>query len=124
MNKLLSLILVAAALSGCSQYPWSFGDLATTGVALANGGREAGAATVCGSDPATVLACSAALKFGGYRAVKAVTGSPEKAKKVIEYGGTVGTINNVAALAGVGFPASLVIGIAGAQMVGAQQVEP
>ena len=124
MNKSLLLVLLSAILPGCSQYPWSSGDLATTGVALANGGREVGAAAVCGSDPAAVLACSAALKFGGYHAVKAATGSTEKAKKVIEYGGTVGTINNVAALAGVGFPASLVIGLAGAQMVSAQQVEP
>ena len=124
MNRSLSLILMASALSGCSQYPWSSGDLATTGVALVNGGREVGAAAVCGSDPAAVVACSAALKLGGYHAVKAATGSTEKAKKVIEYGGTVGTINNVAALAGVGFPASLVIGLAGAQMVNSQQVEP
>ena len=124
MNKSLLLVLLAAILPGCSLYPWSSGDLATTGVALVNGGREVGAAAVCGSDPATVLACSAALKFGGYHAVKAVTGSAEKAKKAIEYSGTVGTINNVAALAGAGFPASLIIGIAGAQMVSSQQVEP
>ena len=124
MNKSLLLVLLAAILPGCSQYPWSSGDLATTGVALVNGGREVGAAAVCGSDPAAVVACSAALKFGGYQAVKAVTGSPEKAKKAIEYGGAVGTINNIAALAGVGFPASLIIGISGAQMVSSQQVEP
>ena len=124
MKKTAAIFILISALSGCSQYPWSSGDLATTGIALANGGREVGAAAVCGSDPATVLACSAALKFGGYHAVKAVTGSAEKAKKAIEYGGEVGTINNVAALAGAGFPASLIIGIAGAQMVSSQQVEP
>lgn len=115
-----SVLLLAAALislSGCTQFPWSASDLGTTSIALSQGGREVGAAAVCGSDPVAVLACSATLKVGGYRIAKAVTGDEGKAKRVIEYSGAVGTINNLAMLGGMSFPGSLALGFVGAQVL-------
>ena len=113
-----TVLVLAFLLSGCgSLFPWSAADLATTGYAL-NGGRfkEVGAARVCGSDPAVVVACAMALKAGGYHALKSQVG-PAEAKRTIEFAGAVGAINNLAALAGVASPMSLIIGIGGAAAI-------
>lgn len=109
-----NLILISAllALSGCASVTsGDIADLSTTAYGLQNGMKEVGTASLCGPHPLNVIACSAGLKQGAKYALTRNGYTPKQAGHIISTAGWVGAGSNVAALAGVSFPQSLLVGV-------------
>lgn len=114
---------LTASLCGCSRWPASTADLATTGYALSKGGyEEVGLSRVCGNTPVAVVGCGAVAKVLTYKAAAPVIGD-EKAHAMVEASGVLGMVNNVAVLSGIGNTEAKLLGLIAAAVMYQQTIE-
>ena len=105
------LFIAALSLTGCAAIKsGDVADLATTSYALNAGAHEAGAARICGTNPAAIIGCAIGLKQGAKVFLKAQGYTPDAAGHIISTAGWLGAGSNTAVMAGATLPQGLIVG--------------